>query len=74
MRVARHPEADQELEAAALWYEEREPGLGEEFLNEFQQTLRRILADPERWRESQTEFSSFSLRYRLQPGKERNSH
>ena len=29
MRVVSHPEADQELEAAALWYEARQPGLGE---------------------------------------------
>jgi hypothetical protein len=35
MRVVSHPEADQELEAAALWYEDRQPGLGEDFLDEF---------------------------------------
>jgi hypothetical protein len=28
MRVIRHPEVPQELEAAALWYDERQPGLG----------------------------------------------
>ena len=28
MRVIRHPEVSQELEAAALWYDERQPGLG----------------------------------------------
>jgi hypothetical protein len=27
MHVASHPEAEEELEAAALWYEERQPGL-----------------------------------------------
>lgn len=27
MRVVSHPEADEELEAAALWYEERQPGM-----------------------------------------------
>ena len=32
MHVVSHPEADEELEAAALWYEERQPGLGEDFL------------------------------------------
>ena len=36
MRVIRHPEVPQELEAAALWYEERQPGLGEDFLGEYQ--------------------------------------
>ena len=50
MRVVSHPEADEELEAAALWYEERQPRLGEDFLNEFERTLRRIVAEPERWR------------------------
>jgi hypothetical protein len=49
MRVVSHPEADEELEAAALWYEERQPGLGEDFLDEFERTLSRIVAEPERW-------------------------
>ena len=50
MRVVSHPEADQELEAAALWYDERQPGLGDDLLDEFEQTLRRVLGEPERWR------------------------
>ncbi len=50
MRVVRHPEADEELEAAALWYEERQPGLGDAFLDQFERTLRRIVNEPERWR------------------------
>jgi hypothetical protein len=50
MRVVSHPEADEELEAAALWYEERQPGLGDAFLDQFERTLRRIVAEPERWR------------------------
>ncbi|MBA4147203.1 MAG: type II toxin-antitoxin system RelE/ParE family toxin [Verrucomicrobia bacterium] len=49
MRVVSHPEADQELEAAALWYEERQIDLGNDFLDEFERTLRRIVAEPERW-------------------------
>ena len=35
MRVVSHPEADQELEAAALWYADRQPDLGNGFLDEF---------------------------------------
>ena len=50
MRVVRHPEVSLELEAAALWYEERLLGLGEDFLTEYSATLRRILDAPERWR------------------------
>jgi toxin ParE2 len=49
MLVVTHPEAEQELEAAALWYQERQPGLGDDFLDEFQRTLGRILAEPRRW-------------------------
>ena len=48
-RVVRHPEAYQELEVAALWYEQQQPGLGENFLEEYEATLRRILDDPKRW-------------------------
>jgi plasmid stabilization system protein ParE len=50
MHVVSHPEADQELEAAAVWYEERQPGLGDAFIDQFERTLRRIVAEPERWR------------------------
>jgi plasmid stabilization system protein ParE len=50
MQTLAHPEAEQEVEAAAAWYEERQPGLGEDFLDDFERTLRRIVADPERWR------------------------
>ena len=46
MRVVSHPEADAELEAAALWYDERQPGLGDDFLDEFERTLRRIVSEP----------------------------
>ena len=49
MRVLSHPEAEAELEAAAVWYDERKQGLGIEFLNEFESTLRRLLIDPERY-------------------------
>ncbi len=49
MRVVRHPDVSLELEAAALWYEERQAGLGEDFLGEYQATLQRILRAPNRW-------------------------
>jgi hypothetical protein len=32
------------------WYEERQSGLGDNFLDQFERTLRRIVAEPERWR------------------------
>ena len=49
MPIVSHPEADEELVGAALWYEERHPGLGDDFLEAFEHTLRRIEAEPERW-------------------------
>ena len=70
MRVVSHPEADEELGAAALWYEERQPGLGDDFLDEFGRTLHRILAEPERWRtirggKPQAQFPPVPVRNRL---------
>ncbi len=35
-------EAEQEIEAAWLWYEERRPGLGRDFLLSVEETLRRL--------------------------------
>ncbi|MBI4606977.1 MAG: type II toxin-antitoxin system RelE/ParE family toxin [Planctomycetes bacterium] len=49
LSVESHPEADHELEEAALRYERQSPGLGGDFLNELEATLRRILEAPERW-------------------------
>jgi toxin ParE2 len=49
------------LEAAALWYEERQPGLGGDFLKEYQATLHRILNEPERWRKIRGENRKLSF-------------
>jgi hypothetical protein len=42
VRVELHPEARTELRAAALWYEERRAGLGDEFVGEISLLLARI--------------------------------
>lgn len=42
-----HPEADRDLEEAALYYENCSAGLGMDFLNEYTATLYRILDSPE---------------------------
>ena len=55
MRIEIHPEAEQELSAAALWYEERQAGLGDDFADAFETTLRRIVREPSRWRVFQGE-------------------
>ncbi len=62
MRVVNHPEVDEELEVAARWYEERQPGLGEDFLKEFERALRRIVADPKQWRKIQGQIRKLKLR------------
>ncbi|MGH7943378.1 MAG: hypothetical protein ACREFR_20150 [Limisphaerales bacterium] len=50
MRVVSHPEADEELKLAARWYDAQRPILGEDFLEEFERTLLRKLANPNRQR------------------------
>ena len=62
MHIVSHPEADEELETAALWYQERQPGLGDDFIDEFEHTLRRIVAEPERWRQFRGENRKLNFR------------
>ena len=42
MRVELHPEARAELRAAAIWYDERRPGLSDEFIAEVSSILDKI--------------------------------
>jgi toxin ParE1/3/4 len=42
VRVELHPEARAELRAAAIWYDERRPGLGDEFIAEVSSMLDKI--------------------------------
>jgi hypothetical protein len=48
LRVVNHPEAGEELETAARWYEECQPKLGDDFLDDFEFTLRRVIQNPQR--------------------------
>ena len=41
------PEAAQDLEDAAAWYEEQSRGLGQEFLDEVRRALERVAEHPE---------------------------
>jgi hypothetical protein len=41
VRLGLHPEARAELRSAALWYDERRPGLGDEFISEVSAALGR---------------------------------
>jgi plasmid stabilization system protein ParE len=49
VRVELHPEARAEVRAAALWYEERRPGLGERFVERVNEALRRLEEAPARY-------------------------
>lgn len=46
MRVELHPDARAELRAAAVWYDERRPGLGDELVAAVSSTLDRIQEAP----------------------------
>ena len=47
MLLRLRPEARDDLEAAARWYEDQEPGLGQQFLAEVRLAFQRIRATPE---------------------------
>jgi len=47
VRLELHPEARAEIRSAALWYHERRPGLGDEFITEVSAALDRIGDAPE---------------------------
>jgi toxin ParE1/3/4 len=47
VRLELHPEARTELRSAALWYEERRPGLGDEFISAISASLDRVSDAPE---------------------------
>ena len=46
MRLELHPEARAELRSAALWYDERSPGLGDEFIGAISASLDRVSDAP----------------------------
>lgn len=49
MRVRLHREAELELQATAQWYEDRRPGLGEQFLGEAVDAFHAIERTPHRF-------------------------
>jgi len=49
MRVEYHPAVVQELGEIRNYYEERSPGLGRCFIDEFERQVLRIAAAPGRW-------------------------
>jgi plasmid stabilization system protein ParE len=49
MTVEYHPAVQRELEEIRDWYDGRVPGLGGEFIDEFERQVLRIAASPDRW-------------------------
>jgi plasmid stabilization system protein ParE len=49
MTLGYHPAVRREVEEARDYYEKRAPGLGIEFVNEFERQVIRIASTPRRW-------------------------
>jgi toxin ParE1/3/4 len=49
MRVEYHPAVEAELMEIRRYYEERSPGLGTQFVDEFERQVLLLAAAPERW-------------------------
>ena len=49
MTVQYHPAVEAELREIQRYYEERAPGLGTDFLDEFERQVLAIAATPEKW-------------------------
>ena len=49
MRIEYHPAVAGELEEIRDWYQEQSPGLGNDFVDEFERQILVIAAMPRRW-------------------------
>lgn len=74
MRHEFHPEALEEYREAAHWYGNRAPNLGLRFVGEIEETIRRILDAPDRWRTVEddvrrclTHVFPYSILYTIEP-------
>ena len=61
-RIEFHHDADEEMKAAAAYYEERVKGLGSDFLDEIEQGLSRILQFPLGWSFYEGEYRRYFLK------------
>jgi plasmid stabilization system protein ParE len=60
--IGLHQDADEDLKEAAVFYEVREPGLGELFLDEVDLALKRIQEYPSIGKRITAEHRSYSIR------------
>jgi toxin ParE1/3/4 len=51
MTVDYHPAVEGELREIRRYYDDRSPGLGAQFINEFERQVLALAATPERWME-----------------------
>lgn len=65
MKVVILAEAEQEAEDAALWYEERSPGLGYDFLAELRAGIERVIAHPTLQARVKSQVEGAEIRRRL---------
>jgi plasmid stabilization system protein ParE len=45
-RIVVDPQSDLDIQAAAMWYEDQQPGVGTQFLDELDLVLQRIAENP----------------------------
>jgi len=45
-RIVVHPESDLDIQAATVWYEDQQSGVGTQFLDELDLVLQRISENP----------------------------
>lgn len=61
MRLIYHPDAEAELLEAVLFYEGRVPGLGERFLNDFQEAISKIQEAPGIWQRLENDLHRYLM-------------
>jgi toxin ParE1/3/4 len=49
MKLEIHPAVEDEVQDAALWYDQKKPGLGDEFMDELSDAMDQVLAHPLRF-------------------------
>jgi len=62
MRVEYHPAIEGELREIKRYYEARSPGLGVQFIDEFERQVLLLAANPERWMVASTEIRRCLMR------------
>ena len=74
MNIGFHPEALAELQAAVIFYEQRQPGLGDRFVLAIEDAIQSIAESPERWgpleadiRRKLTRIFPYAILYSIEP-------